>query len=150
MTNNASDPDLPAQTLNWTLVNSPAGAAINITNGLITWRPAISQSPATNILTVVVADNGTPGMSVTQSFTVTVLRPAEPQVLTSGLSNGSFNVIVSGDAGPDYTIETATNLLPAVLWTPVFTNLSASPPFLWSDITASNQPQRFYRVRLAP
>ena len=71
-------------------------------------------------------------------------------MLLSTSGSGSFTLSVSGDAGPDYTIETATHLTPAVLWTPVFTNLSAIPPFLWTNTEASNNPQRFYRVRLAP
>lgn len=150
VTNSASDPDLPAQTLRWSLLDPPDGAAINTTNGLVTWRSAVSQSPATNFLAVVVADDGIPGMSATQSFAVTLLRPAQPQILVSSLSSGSFRLSVSGDAGPDYTIETATNLTPAVLWAPVFTNLSAIPPFLWTNTDASSVPQRFYRVRLSP
>jgi O-glycosyl hydrolase len=150
VTNSASDPDLPAQTLSWSLLNPPDGAAINTINGLVTWRPGISQSPATNLLAVVVADDGIPSMSATQSFAVMLLRPAQPQMLMSSLSSGSFRLSVNGDAGPDYTIETATNLTPVVLWTPVFTNLSATPPFLWTNTDAINDPQRFYRVRLSP
>ena len=150
VTNSASDSDLPAQSLRWSLLNPPAGAAINLTNGLITWRPAIWQSPATNTLTVVVADDGIPGMSDTQSFAVMLLRPAQPQALIAGVINGSFKLSVSGDAGPDYTIETAPDLTPPVEWTSVFTNHSATPPFQWTDHAASNELQRFYRVRLSP
>jgi hypothetical protein len=104
----------------------------------------------TNFLAVVVADDGIPSMSATQNFAVTVLRPAQPQMLVSGLNSGSFRLTVSGDAGPDYTIETATNLTSAVLWAPVFTNLSAIPPFLWTNADTIDDPQRFYRVRLSP
>jgi hypothetical protein len=71
-------------------------------------------------------------------------------MLWSSLGNGSFSLSVSGDAGPDYTIETTTNLTPTILWVPVFTNLSAMPPFLWTNSDANNVPQRFYRVRLLP
>ncbi len=52
VTNSATDADVPAQTLTWSLLNPPSGAIINATNGLLTWRPAIAQSPSTNPITV--------------------------------------------------------------------------------------------------
>lgn len=150
VTNSANDPDLPAQNLRWSLLNPPDGAAINTTNGLFSWRPMISQSPATNLLAVVVTDDGIPSMSATQIFAVTLLRPAQPQILMSILGNRTLTLNVSGDAGPDYTIEAATDLTFPVLWTPVFTNRSALPHFLWTNTATIKDPQRYYRVRLAP
>ena len=71
VTNSASDADIPAQTLTYSLVNPPAGAGID-TNGVITWMPSQTQSPSTNLITTVVTDSGTPPLSATNSFTVTV------------------------------------------------------------------------------
>jgi hypothetical protein len=71
VTNTASDPDLPANALSYSLVNPPTGTAIS-TNGLIAWTPTSGQAPSTNLLTTVVTDNGIPPMSVTNSFTVVV------------------------------------------------------------------------------
>ena len=68
----ASDPDLPAQTLTYSLTAAPAGATINSTNGLIRWTPSEAQGPSTNTFTVRVADNGSPAASATASFTVVV------------------------------------------------------------------------------
>jgi hypothetical protein len=73
-----------------------------------------------------------------------------PALSISSLGSGSFRLTVRGDAGPDYTIETAASLTPAVRWTPVFTNQSAIPPFLWTNANANHDPQRFYRVRWPP
>jgi len=61
VTNIATDPDLPAQTLAFSLASPPSGVTIDSTNGLLEWRPNVAQSGATYPLTVQVADNGTPG-----------------------------------------------------------------------------------------
>jgi O-glycosyl hydrolase len=152
LTNAASDPCVPPQTLSWSLLDPPFGAAIaglNATNSLFTWRPATSQSPATNCLAVVVSNNGTPSMSATQNFMVTVLRPDQPQILAPTFANGIFSLGIVGDGGPDYIVEGATNLAPPVSWSPLTTNLSAPSSFFWSN-SAAVFPQQFYRVRLGP
>lgn len=148
--NPATDPDFPAQTLTWSLLASPAGAAINATNGVFSWRPAIAQSPSTNLIVVKVLDNGTPAMSATQSFTVTVTRPQTPVLSSAAASNGFFSVLVNGDYGPDYVVESCTNLAAGTAWLPVATNLSPDLPFFWTDPVTAMLLQKFYRVRLAP
>jgi hypothetical protein len=66
------------RTLSYRLVNPPAGASID-TNGVITWRPALGQAISTNLIMTVVTDNGTPPMTVTNTFSVVVL-PQPPQL----------------------------------------------------------------------
>jgi len=68
VTNNATDGDLPAQTLAYTLVDAPGNATIS-SNGVITWTPSEAQSDSTNQFLTVVSDGLA---SVTNSFTVTV------------------------------------------------------------------------------
>src|SRR5207237_4368958 len=47
-----SDEDLPPQSLTYSLdAGSPAGAAINLTNGMFTWIPAADQCPEIDPLT---------------------------------------------------------------------------------------------------
>ena len=75
VTNTASETNLHA-TLGYTLVNPPAGAAID-TSGIITWTPSQNQSPGTNTLTTVVTNTDpydlvNPHLSATNSFTVVV------------------------------------------------------------------------------
>ena len=41
---------------------------LNATNGILAWRPTVAQSPTTNLVSVMVADNGTPSLSATQQF----------------------------------------------------------------------------------
>jgi len=71
VTNTASDSDLPANVLIYQLIAPPAGALID-TNGVFTWTPSEAQGPGIYTITTVVADNGTPNLHATNSFTVTV------------------------------------------------------------------------------
>ena len=69
ITNIAADPDLPAQTLTYSLSKRAiAGTVIDPASGLLAWRPSVTQSGATYPLTVQVSDNGTPSMAATQNF----------------------------------------------------------------------------------
>jgi hypothetical protein len=147
ITNVASDPNSPPQVLSFSLLSPPFGATINPSNGLFTWRPTIGQSPATNLLSVVVSDNGTPSLSATQGFSVTVNRPVQPGLASPSLADGKFGMTISGDAGPDYTIQASSNLLN---WSSILTTNPPSTPFLYLDTAATNYPQRFYRILLGP
>ena len=148
VTNSASDPDVPEQTLTWNLLAFPAGAVINSTNGLISWRPMISQSPSTNLFSVSVADNGTPTMNVSRNFTVTVARPIAPALLGSTVNAEGFQMEINGDLGPDYLIYGSTNL--ASDWQLLLTTNPSSMPFIFTEPIITNYPQRFYRVQLGP
>jgi O-glycosyl hydrolase len=150
ITNVGSDPDSPAQALSWKLLSPPAGATIN-TNGVLTWRPMISQAPSTNSIAQLLTDNGTPPMSTTQTVLVMVSTPSSPTLASFPSANGRLSVgVASGDWGPDYILETATNLPATGTWKPLATNLAAVPPFAWTNLPATTSPQNFFRVRLAP
>jgi autotransporter-associated beta strand protein len=149
LTNTATDANVPAQILTFSLVSGPAGMTLNPTNGILSWRPTIAQSPTTNTVTVQVADNGTPSLSAMQSFTVTVLSPAAPALTVPMVGGGIFSLLVNGSSGPDYILWGATNLNPPVNWLPLKTNLSASPPFTFTD-PATNTVRKFYRVQVGP
>ncbi len=82
VTNAASDSDLPAQTLTYSLVIAPAGAMIDA-DGVITWSPTEAQGPATNLFSTVVTDNGNPPLSVTNTFTVVVTEVNSAPVLVA-------------------------------------------------------------------
>ena len=149
-TNIATDTNVPTQTLTFSLLTPPAGATINPSSGIFSWRPAIAQSPSTNPMSVKVTDNGSPVMSATQSFSVFVLRPATPVISQPKLTNGISSLQVSGDSGPDYTLLGATNLNSPVTWLPLKTNLAPLPPFIFTDSAATNFNQRFYRIQIGP
>lgn len=145
ITNPATDADIPAQTLSYSILNAPTGASVD-TNGIFTWRPAIAQSPATQSLSIVASDNGVPSMSVTQKFNVTVNRPASPIIYNPSFSNGQIGLWISGDVGPDYLLQSSSNLLS---WSTIATSTPASLPFIWTTTNASS-PSQFYRIILGP
>ena len=133
VTNSASDANIPPQTLTFSLLTAPTNAAIGINSGVFTWRPIIAQSPSTQTVAVVVSDNGTPVMSATQNFTVTVIQPVRPALTAALMTNGQFEFWVNGDEGPDYTIQFSTNL---ISWSLLATVDSPLLPFTWGDTNA--------------
>jgi hypothetical protein len=147
ISNSATDPNVPPLPLTFSLLNPPAGASIDPNSGLLTWRPAIAQSPSTPSISVVVSDNGAPPLTATQSFAVTVTQPAIPTLNAATMTNGQLGFWINGDTGPDYTIQLSTNL---TFWTPVITNSSPTLPFYWVDTNSPSNPFRFYRAVLGP
>jgi hypothetical protein len=146
----ASDADIPANTLTYSLVSPPSGATINSASGLFNWRPAVSQANTTNTVQVQVTDFNpfavnSQHLSDTKSFKV-VVNPLAPVVLTpAGSANGQFKFQVNGTVGPDYIIASSTNLSG---WSDIFTNFSPSTPFQFTNtVTLTN---RFFRARLSP
>lgn len=147
LTNSAVDPDVPSQLLAFSLLNPPTGATLNAADGVLTWRPAIAQSPSTQTVTVTVSDNGIPPLSATQSFGVTVVRPSFPHISQAALTNGQFGFWINGDVGPDYTIQVSTNL---GSWVSVVTAGAPTPPFFWMNTNPALSPACFYRALLGP
>src|SRR5207302_2037343 len=72
VTASATDADVPANTLTFSLVSQPHSIPTRRSSDLISWTPSEAQGPSTNTITVVVTDNGVPALSATNSFTVTV------------------------------------------------------------------------------
>jgi uncharacterized repeat protein (TIGR01451 family) len=80
----ASDADIPANVLTFSLgTNAPVGASIDPTNGIFTWTPAEEQGPGTNLITILVTDDGEPNLSAMQSFTVVVNEVNEAPILAA-------------------------------------------------------------------
>jgi len=80
----ATDSDIPAQTLTFSLdPSAPAGASIDANTGVITWTPTEAQGPSTNQVLVRVTDNGSPNLSSTQAVTITVSEVNTAPVLAN-------------------------------------------------------------------
>jgi len=84
-------------------------------------------------------------MSATQSFSVTVNPLATPFISQPTFNAGSFTLSVGGQAGPDYAVETSTNLFN---WTTSFITNSPAMPFIW--IGSASNPAQFYRIKTGP
>jgi len=70
----ATDADVPANTLTFSLVGAPAGAAIDPATGVFTWTPTEAQGPGEYTFTVKVCDNGTPVLCDQEEIKVTVFE----------------------------------------------------------------------------
>ena len=74
VTNTATDPNVPPQTLTFNLLNSPSGAALtslDATDAQFSWRAPVNSAGTTNLVTVAVTDTGTL-LSATNSFNIIV------------------------------------------------------------------------------
>ena len=150
VTNAATDADQPLQTLTFSLLNAPTNATLtplNNTNAVFTWRPLVSQASTTNTITLKVADNGTPNLSATNSFTVKVNPLAQPTVSSISVSGGQVSLVVTGALGPDYTLWASTNL---TSWQVLFTSNLPVTPVTLVDTNFNANPVRFYRIQLGP
>lgn len=146
-TASATDTDQPPPTLSFSLLAGTTNATLNPNSGAFSWRPLVAQAGSRNVFTLKVADNGSPVLSATQNFTVTVNPLARPALSVLGWSSGRIGFQVSGDAGPDYVVQGSTNLTD---WKTLLVTNSPTMPFLWTDTNAAVLPAQLYRVAVGP
>jgi Ca2+-binding RTX toxin-like protein len=93
----ASDPDIPANTLSYSLdAGAPTGASINATSGVFSWTPTEAQGPGTYSVTIRVTDNGTLALSDFETIQITV---AEVNDFAPVVSDNTFNLDENSQAG---------------------------------------------------
>jgi autotransporter-associated beta strand protein len=149
VTNVATDPDVPPQTLTYSLLSGPGNAGFDTGTGVFTWRPEVTQADSTNIIVVVATDDGAPNLSGTNSFTVIVNPLTSPSVSTFSYAGGQFSLTVNGQVGPDYAVQVSTNLALGY-WTTLFITNSPPSPFTFVDPAAGAEPMQFYRIKVGP
>lgn len=145
LTATATDGDIPANTLTWSLVSGPAGAGIHGGTGQFTWDIPANSAGTTNPVTLRVVDNGSPALSNSVTFQIEVVNPLE--ILTNQMASpGVFNVIWNSVSNHVYALESRTNFS-AGAWSQVDGNVTATNVTTTrSDSSATNAAQ-FYRVR---
>ncbi len=157
LTNFATDADIPAQTLTFSFASAPNGMTITpqSTNAaVISWTPPQTSSPSTNTVSVVVTDNGSPGLSATNTFLVMVrevnVAPALPNIATQTVNE--LTLLLVTNTASEFNIHAATTgyglLNPppgmtisangVIAWTPAQTN-SPSTNFITTVVT-NNDP----------
>ena len=82
--------DAEDDAITFTLINSPPSGAAITTGGAFTWTPSEAQGPGFYTITVQATDDGTPNLSSTKSFSVTVTEVNTAPVL-SAISNQTVN-----------------------------------------------------------
>ncbi|HEV2437741.1 MAG TPA: cellulase family glycosylhydrolase [Verrucomicrobiae bacterium] len=147
-TASATDTNQPPPTLTFSLLTAPTNATLDANSGAFWFRPLVTQANSTNNFTLKVSDNGTPGLSATQSFMVAVNPLTAPLLTPTNWNNGQLTLRVTGESGPDYAVLGSTNL---VDWVTLFTTHSPPMPFNWAvtNNTAA-LPMQFYRIKVGP
>jgi hypothetical protein len=142
-TASATDPDLPGQTLTFSLDGvPPAGASISA-GGAFNWTPTTNQAPANYSFTVRVTDNGSPVLSDTKTFSVAVLNL--PRVSSVQFSNSIVTLAWDSYPGRRYKIET-TPTLANPTWTQVGSDIIAGGTTIVFSYSPTPGQQRFYRI----
>jgi hypothetical protein len=102
---------------------------------------------AVNAMVEITSGNGVPPMSATQSFTVTLTQPVRPTLSFASITNNQFGFWINGNIGPDYTIQSSTDL---VSWAIIAEESSPVLPYFWLGTNTAASPYCFYRAVLGP
>ncbi len=139
----AIDPDLPAQTLTFGLVEGPAGATIDPATGRFVWTPPASQPVGPVLVQITVRDNGSPAASAAESVRIDIV--AGLRLLIPGrVSETEFQLGLQGPPDACYRIEASTDL---VHWTPAVSGAAdASGRFTFTDPRAPSVIAKYYRA----
>jgi len=146
-TNSASDADVPANTLTFSLQpGAPPAATVNPTNGIFAWLTSDLDAGTSNSITVIVTDDGSPNLSASRIFTAMVV--ARPIIQSIVVSNTIVTVTWSAIAGQNYLLQT-NNTLEVTTWGDIGAGVLASGPTgSASDVLGGEA--KYYRVRVLP
>jgi hypothetical protein len=142
----ASDVDVPAQTLTFSLESSsPSEASIDPATGQFSWTPA---GDAAVVFTMTVTDDGLPARTASRSFTVTVLPPP---TLGGAVSADARQFTISWQTAPGklYQVEFKDDLSGPV-WLPLGNPILATTESTTVNQEFSAASVRFFRIRILP
>ncbi len=117
----ASDADIPANNLSFSLgPGGPGGANVTV-DGQFTWTPSEAEGPGDYPVTIIVADDGSPVLTDSETITVTVIEVAElsiskaavPDSVVAGSGNFlTYILSVTNDGPSEATDVEVTDQLP--------------------------------------
>jgi hypothetical protein len=146
-TASARDNDQPPQRLSFSLdPGAPGGASISAQSGLFAWRPEVGQGPGAISFTVRVSDDGTPSLTATQTFQVTVFPL--PRLSQVSLAWPLIHFSWQAQPGKYFQVQFAEDVT-SVHWTNLGSPIPATAGALSTSDTIEPGRQRFYRVVLA-
>jgi hypothetical protein len=142
----ASDPDLPAQTLTFSLdPGAPAGAGIDPATGLFSWQTPQSALTTTNPVTIRVTDSGSPARSASATFHIVVLANVRLTLSISPATSGGITLSWPTEPGKTYKLQYKEEVT-APTWTDLSGPVLADGVSLrWID-EPKGTARRFYRV----
>jgi hypothetical protein len=143
ITNVASDLDLPAQQLTFSLdPGAPAGASTDPTTGVFRWSPSAAQADTTNQITLRVLDSGVPPLTQAIDFRVTVTPPL--RITSTATTNGEVQIRWQGIPSHTYRLE-CKETLSVGDWVPLAPDVVCSGNAgLFAEPASANR--RYYRL----
>jgi hypothetical protein len=120
---------------------APAGASINSRTGQLTWTPGTNTQSGSYPFTVRVTDGGSPSLTTTQTFLVTV--EATPVLSITRLGNGTPRLTWNSVSGRSYRVLQKA-LLSASTWQDLATVTASGATTTYDAVQPTTQ--RFYRV----
>jgi hypothetical protein len=148
----ATDSDVPTNTLTFSLLSAPLGMTIDTNSGAITWTPSQAQASTTNLITVVVTDNGSPNLSDTNTFKV-VVRASEivPAPVIQEISCSAGFAILSWTSVSNhiYRLQFKSDFADTN-WTDIAPDITSTAATTTATNACGPAIQRFYRVLLLP
>ncbi|HEY1789330.1 MAG TPA: hypothetical protein VGJ73_14315 [Verrucomicrobiae bacterium] len=151
VTNIATDVGAPPQTLTFNslpeLRRQGFSASFNTNTGVLTWTPPISYAGSSNLFQVVVANNGTPVLSATNSFYIIVDPMTQPSISSFVISGQKITLTAQGTQGPNYMLQASTNL---TTWQTVLTTNSPALPLTLTYTNSLPGLNSFFRLELGP
>jgi len=136
--------------LSFSLPAAPAGATIGNGSGMFAWRAPVASAGTIQQVQVRMTDSSSPPLSDNQMFTITVNPLVSVTVSAGSVKAGAFALQVAGPVGPDYILQSTTNLANFASWINLETNTPGTLPFTLTDPGATNFASRYYRVVLGP
>lgn len=146
----ATDADLPAQSLSFSLLSGPTGATIDAVSGTLTWPSVVGPTNAFVLFTVQVQDDGVPPLAATNNFSVFVGDPLVTSIVTA--SNSTVSISWPTLPGNTYTLETTDSLLSltnAPTWTILTQGMGTGGTAQFPAIVPpiGSRCRQFYRIR---
>ena len=141
-TASATDADLPAQTLTYSLdaASLALGMTINSSTGVFSWTPSEAQGGLTPSVTITVTDNGTGNLTDSETFTITVGDTNSAPVLAAignqAVNEGATLTFIASATDADLPSQTLTYSLDAASLALGMTINSSTGAFSWTPTEA--------------
>lgn len=150
VTNTATDPDSPANSLAFDLVAGPSGMVVDPVTGILTWTPEVTATLGTNTVTVRVTDSSPEAvnakeLSDTKSFAVVVREFG----LAAQCSEQGLSVQFLAMSGMKYRVEYREDLA-AGSWEVLQDEIIGDGAVYTVVQALTTSSQRFFRVVLLP
>jgi len=144
---NATDGDVPAQILTFSLVGEPAGASINSSSGAFSWTPTEAQGPGSYPFTVRVSD-GLANTDVPITITVTEVNVAPVLDAINNKTGNELSPISFTATASDADLPANTLTFTLGAGAPAGAGITAGGSFTWTPTEAQGPNDYSVTVRV--